>query len=210
MSESETEMRAQTGISTLILLIAAILVSVMAVGVFFETTGFLEEKTAETGDESLSQITDRIEILGISGHVSANETIETVNITMEMTSDGASLDSHALLLTWIGPNGSARITYAGGANQTAATYGVRFPVDQDTSEPVLNSGDVMILTLNPGTGMNATTTTTEGDRLALGTTGPALEPGETVRLSILTPDGSTLTTDIQVPRYPSPNGTTSL
>lgn len=168
--------RAQSGIGTLIILIAAILVATMAAGVFFDIAGLLQGETESTSEGVSQQFDGRLEIVSVSGEVS-NDTVDRVNVTVKLSSDSGVADLSSATIQWIGPAGVETLTWDG-ENTTGPTYGVTVFGGPD---PVLDSGtDRATFTID------------------VETFGPALEAGDVVSITITT--NSELVYRLQVPR----------
>lgn len=175
------EDRAQAGIGTLIILIAALLVAAIAVGVFFETTGFLSGKTTTTSDDVNDQLTGRLDIVAVTGEVH-NGTVEVVNITVKPADDGA-VDLRDATIQWVGPSEASTLVWAG-RDATRPNFGITMV--GGSSQRILNAAtDRATITIDPGTAVNATTTI-DGQTVDIVEPGPALRENDQVALALTT------------------------
>lgn len=74
--------RGQVGIGTLIVFIALVLVAAIAAGVLINTAGFLQSQAEATGEDSTSQVSDRMQIQSASGLV-VDDTGDSGNVRIE-------------------------------------------------------------------------------------------------------------------------------
>lgn len=193
--------RAQAGIGTLIILIAALLIAAMAAGVFFETAGVLEGQTQETSDDVSGQLNGRIDVIVVSGQVQDGE-IEVVNLTVK---SGGTVDLREVTIQWLGPSTTETLVWAG-SDSDGPTFGVTM-VEGDDDWVLDEDTDRAVLTIDPGTGINATTTI-DGETVDIEETGPPLQENDEVTVNVVT--DSQTTYDIRVPQSLGSSGTVEL
>ena len=156
--------RAQSGIGTLIILIAAILVATIAAGVFFDVAGLLEGRTVETSSDVSQQLDGRLEPVAVSGTVSGT-TIDRVNVTVKLASGSGTVDLRDITIQWVGESDVATLTW-NGTTTTGATFVI---TPHGDTGPVLDAAtDRATLTVDPED------------------FGPALEAGDVVTLILIT------------------------
>jgi flagellin FlaB len=104
----DEEERGQVGIGTLIVFIAMVLVAAIAAGVLINTAGFLQTQAEATGEESTSQVSDRIQVVSQSGIV--NSSGDQINVTdidfvVAKAPGAGSIDLNQTSVELIGANG---------------------------------------------------------------------------------------------------------
>ncbi|MFB6299587.1 MAG: archaellin/type IV pilin N-terminal domain-containing protein [Halobacteriales archaeon] len=142
---SSSDDRGQVGIGTLIVFIAMVLVAAIAAGVLINTAGFLQTKSAETGEKSSQQVTNRIQVVSASGNAIKDDYIDTINVTVKKGPGSDNINLGNTTVSYLGPSASQTLIYNASDNalvgSTATEYAVTTIRDTDGSSTVLNSGD---------------------------------------------------------------------
>jgi len=179
--------RGQVGIGTLIVFIAMVLVAAIAAGVLINTAGFLQSKSSQTGQQSVQQVSNRLDVVSTYGPVdSSAKTVTSVNLTVKKSPGSDSVDLSNVTIQWIGPNGAQALTYAS-SDGAGADFLVSSVKDSDGSMPVLNNPDDRFEIQIP---LNQT---------GAGNLAP-LGEGDTATLKLTTMSGATVEVQVQVPQ----------
>ena len=104
-----TASRGQVGIGTLIVFIAMVLVAAIAAGVLINTAGLLQAQAQSTGEETTSQVSDRVavgEAVGFDTNGSAR--IDTINVSMRLAAGADPINLSKASYT-IETDGTARV-----------------------------------------------------------------------------------------------------
>ncbi|WP_430504070.1 archaellin/type IV pilin N-terminal domain-containing protein [Haloparvum sp. PAK95] len=177
--------RGQVGIGTLIVFIAMVLVAAIAAGVLINTAGFLQSQSEQTGEESTSQVTDRVQEINTIGNVTPSEDgVNQINVSVMKGSGAADIDLSKLTIEYIGPNGADTLTYDETDLANSSSY---FQIDAVRgTEPVAeNSSDRFVLVIDLGA--------------AAGDNPANLQTGQTASLRITTASGATTSIELRVP-----------
>lgn len=179
------EDRGQVGIGTLIVFIAMVLVAAIAAGVLVNTAGFLQSKSEQTGEQSTSQVVNRLEVLNAHGTVGGGgTTVDQVSLTTTLAAGAGDLNTDNVTIKYLGDSTATTLSSSGGNATGADTFGVTALKDADDSFTVLNSKDDRFeITID--------TAAVEGSGLA---------PGTEVMLQLNTAEGSQTTYTIVVPQ----------
>lgn len=136
--------RGQVGIGTLIVFIAMVLVAAIAAGVLINTAGFLQTKSAETGEKSSQQVTNRLQVVSVAGKVDGDY-IRQINVTIKKGPGSDNINLGNTTVSYLGPDNSETLTYSTTNSDFANLSGSNFAIttirDTDNSDPVLNNGD---------------------------------------------------------------------
>jgi archaellin len=174
---SAHDVRAQGNISTLIILIAGLLVASITAGVLFDVVGGFQTTAASAAGQNADQLSSRIVVLGAGGQI-ADDRIREVNLTLARDGNNPVNLSEIVVSGAVGDGGSAAIGESDYLRVTAA-------VDDDGSidRDILNHDD------------DRATVTIE----LVGLFGTTLRAGDSEQIRLLTPAGSTATVRLTVP-----------
>ena len=103
------EERGQVGIGTLIVFIAMVLVAAIAAGVLINTAGFLQTQAEATGEESTSQVSDRLQIVSTSGDVDSSD-VNALRFVVATAPGSDPIDLDQTTLQFIGEQGEVTVT----------------------------------------------------------------------------------------------------
>ena len=187
MRKRTTNDRGQVGIGTLIVFIAMVLVAAIAAGVLINTAGFLQSSAESTGQQSSSQVSDRLQEVSTTGEVAdkgtSNAYVEAVNMTVKTAPGANEVNLENTTITWVGPSGTQQLVHENVSGATE-TFGVTSFKDADGSAPVLNDPDDRFT-------IDINVTTLPGS--------DGLDGGDEVELTLTTAAGGQTTIVLNVP-----------
>lgn len=141
------------GIGTLIIFIAMVLVAAVAAGVLISTSGTLQQKAQSTGTETIAEISSNLMVDTIIGERSSSEALNftDIKITISPNAGSGKIDLNQMVIKI--SNGTRlvdKLRYTSGtANGTL--FNVTELRDDDDSfdsdTPVINTGDLVYITL---------------------------------------------------------------
>jgi flagellin-like protein len=181
--DSEDGDRAQVGIGTLIVFIALVLVAAVAAGVLIQTSGLLEERASDTGEEAQASVSNQIDVVGATGNVSTSSgTVDTVNLTVKKSAGSDAIDLTDATIQYTSDTEAVTLTY----NDSTADAGnfTTSSLQGETASILSDTGQRIQVQIN--------TSDIETD-----TSG--LAPGDDAELELVSQGGATTVYGVNVP-----------
>ncbi|ELZ44152.1 flagellin domain-containing protein [Halorubrum coriense DSM 10284] len=188
----DEEERGQVGIGTLIVFIAMVLVAAIAAGVLINTAGFLQTQAEATGEESTSQVSDRIQVVSTSGNVTetgsstGNFVVDNVTFVVAKAPGAGNVDLDETTIQIIGDQGQ---------NSTQVSDLTTSSILDVENNVLTDNSDRAAIYLNVSSNDLSNSDTTGGDFDNYG----ALDPGEDLTVTFTTASGASTTKEIRVP-----------
>ncbi|MFD1569681.1 archaellin/type IV pilin N-terminal domain-containing protein [Halorubrum laminariae] len=185
----DEEERGQVGIGTLIVFIAMVLVAAIAAGVLINTAGFLQTQAEATGEESTSQVSERLQVVSQSGDISddvANTTergIGELEFVVASAPGADNIDLNEVSVELVGTAGQETFQLDEDPPATNDIF-----TTADDSNVLTDNSDRAEVTIN----LQATDTFEDDD-------GYALTEGDSLTVTFTTASGASTTTEIRVP-----------
>ncbi|WP_066413746.1 archaellin/type IV pilin N-terminal domain-containing protein [Halorubrum aethiopicum] len=183
----DEEERGQVGIGTLIVFIAMVLVAAIAAGVLINTAGFLQTQAEATGEESTSQVSDRLQVVSQSGTFDDSSftpgQIDTLQFVVAQSPGATNVDLSQVSVELIGTDGQETFVLGDSGTNINIFKGDNTNVLTDTS-------DRAELTVNLDDGGS------NPDQIG---SGYVLQEGDSLSVTFTTASGATTTTEIRVP-----------
>ncbi len=95
--------RAEVGIGTMIVFIAAVIVAAVAAAVLINTAGNLQRKASETGSETTQEVAANLFVRDAIGYVNSNgasDTLTGVNLTIALAPGAEPIDLSEMVIRW--------------------------------------------------------------------------------------------------------------
>ena len=190
----DEEERGQVGIGTLIVFIAMVLVAAIAAGVLNNTAGFLQTQAEATGEESTSQVSDRLQIVSQSGNVtdlnisntSTERAIDELQITVAQSPGAGNIDLTEVTVELIGTGGQV--------TGELTTNEINIFTGESDDVVLTDSGDRAEITLKLNNssgdfGYNLDPSGSDG----------GLNAGDSLSVTFTTASGASTTSELRVP-----------
>lgn len=135
--------RAEVGVGTLIIFIAMVLVAAVAAAVIIGTSGSLQQRAQQTGQEALVEVSSNIEVTSVQGV--RNDTasgIYDIKLLLSLASASQDVDLNELIVRYSDGN-TVRIYRLDQDPRFTLTW-----VRGDGTDNVMESGDLVELTFN--------------------------------------------------------------
>ena len=202
----EERERGQVGIGTLIVFIAMVLVAAIAAGVLINTAGFLQSQSEQTGQQSSSQVSDRLQVVNVVGdHVESQE-IQAVNMTVKKAPGADDIDLNTTTIQFVSNQQIEDLVNAERTNSGAANFSTDTIQDDDSSiedSLVLNSQeDRAIISLDLGNNDNVPSANTSSIS--------NMTEGQEATIELTTQAGGVTTTTLTAPDSLSGKSSVSL
>ena len=171
--------RSQTGVGTMMVFIAMILVAAIAAGVLINVTGLLEQEATTSFEDSTSQVTDRLLILSVTGRVSDTDTVDVYNFTVARSPGANDIALENATFEIVDSQGAE--TYVVGNVSEEPTREVREITAETNDTVITQKSDRYIISIDASE--------RDGE----------LRPGESATVTYTTGAGAATTVDIRAP-----------
>ena len=176
---------AETGIGTMIVFIAAVLVAAIAAGVLISTSGKLQEKSSRTGEEATEQVASNMAIQSVVGKrdATSDSGLKDMEIYLSLSPGASELDLEQLKIQIQNATQIKTLSYAQAASATAFSAAAVRDADGSFSAaaPVMTAGDLVKIVIE------------------LDTASLEFEPRDSIRVVLLPEVGSSVSTGFNTP-----------
>ena len=107
---SEKGGRGQVGVELLIVFVGTVLVAAVAASLMVGTAVTLQAAAQETGEESVGQVTDRVQVVSAWGEVAEDGTVDDVTLRVRTAPGAGSIDLAAASVRTVGDGVDAAST----------------------------------------------------------------------------------------------------
>jgi flagellin-like protein len=181
----DTDDRGQVGIGTLIIFIALVLVSAVAAGVLIDTSGQLESRASDTGEDAQAQVSNQIDVVSATGvDTDSNDGVEKIRLVVKKSPGSDPIDLTDATIQYQSDSSVETLAYqAGGAD---ATHFTTNQIGSGPTEALDDNGERVQIVVDA----NAI----EGD-----TSSDDLSEGSSVDLKIVDQSGASTVYGVNIP-----------
>jgi flagellin-like protein len=177
----DTNDRGQVGIGTLIIFIALVLVSAVAAGVLIDTSGQLESRASDTGEDAQAQVSNQIDVVSATAQTSGSNSIDSITLVVKKSPGSDPIDLEESTIQYTAGGTAATLTQGGSPGFTVSAV----------SGTTVSGGEDSVLEGN-GERVELTISLTQG---SLST----LAEGGTAQLKIVDQSGASTVYGVNVP-----------
>ena len=167
----DSDNRGQVGIGTLIVFIAMVLVAAIAAGVLINTAGFLQAQAEATGEESAEQVSDRVQVVSVTGDADG-DVLDELNVSVRRAAGADDIDlNNSIVEVFANGDSSTLVHDEDGPDEAENQFGVEMVEGDDnvladssdradlhielTDDQQLEEGDTVTLTITTAAGGTA-------------------------------------------------------
>ncbi|HET6398635.1 MAG TPA: archaellin/type IV pilin N-terminal domain-containing protein [Candidatus Thermoplasmatota archaeon] len=176
---------AETGIGTMIVFIAAVLVAAIAAGVLISTSGNLQEKSSRTGEEATQQVASNLLVQNALGRRddASSARLQDMELFISLAPGADDMDLSEMRIQVTNATQIVTLAYAGspGATHFAASAVRDADGSFSATTPVMSAGDLIKVDLD------------------LDAAGLAFGPREHVRIVLLPEVGASVSASLRMP-----------
>jgi flagellin-like protein len=156
--------KGETGIGTLIVFIAMILVAAIAASVLLGTGSSLQQRALSTGKQTEREVASGMVVVTVAGDDGSDGGLETLEIILKLSSGSDSISLDDTIITFDTKNSTQSLEYNSSNNNTASEqfYNITYlKKSADYKEGRLSRGDILKIRFN------ATRAVTENEMVKL-------------------------------------------
>jgi flagellin FlaB len=143
--------KGETGIGTLIIFIAIVLVAAIAASVLLGTAGSLQQKALTTGKQTQQEVSSGVQPISVTAQDGTDGTVDTFEILIKLSAGSEPVALNDSLVTFDTKNTSQTLTYE--PNESVVVSGTQFTAEHVKTGPdylpnYLTVGDVVRIQFN--------------------------------------------------------------
>ena len=143
----DTDDRGQVGIGTLIIFIALVLVAAVAAGVLIDTSGQLESRASDTGDDAQAQVSNQIDVVSATGATDGNQ-VDSITLVVKKSPGSDPIDLKDATVQYTGGSTSATLTEDSSSGFTASAVSGTSNGDASQDKILENTGERVEITVD--------------------------------------------------------------